>query len=470
MIEPSGQLVAGDEVERETRTTCREWMTHGLHTAGELANTDAGDPSWPDGRSGDVLSGADRADWLRTPTTFRPIGEAVEAGWLVAVATQNKTPPGAMSGLTVAVKDIIDVAGMPVRNGTPGALWRDPTESAPAWSTLASAGARCIGKAATHEMAWGVTTPQIANPIDPARIAGGSSGGSAACVAAQISQGALGTDTGGSVRIPAALCGVVGFRPTTGSIDTGGITPLAPEQDVVGPIAGDVRTCAAMLEVLLGRPLDLNDPAARTVRGLRIGVLTKTGPLDAETATAYVDTLELLESMGVEVIACDTRLAQWSGSVSLLTMLASSAVLHAGAVRADPTGFGSEARALLTVGTGLSADTDLINRARNALATATADLFSKHRLDAFLTPTTPCVAPDRRADTVTIDARTEAISSALTRFTAWASVTAMPALSVPVHTSGMPVGAQIMAPPNREDTCARVALCIEEITGRVQTD
>src|SRR5699024_12689735 len=106
------------------------------------------------------------------------------------------------------------------------------------------------GEAALHEVAWGVIPPRIANPLHRDRMAGGSSGGSAACVAAGVSAGSLGADAGGSLRIPAALCGVVGFRPTTGLIDMTGITALAPEQDTVGPSAHDVRTSARMMEAL----------------------------------------------------------------------------------------------------------------------------------------------------------------------------------------------------------------------------
>ncbi len=394
--------------------------------------------------------------------------EALRAGWLVARDRRDEQAvrPGALSGLTVAVKDIIDVAGLPVRNGTPGALWRQPTESAGAWSRLAAAGARCVGKAATHEMAWGVTTPQIAHPLHTDRIAGGSSGGSAACVAAQVSQGGLGTDTGGSIRIPAALCGVVGFRPTTGTLDMAGVTPLAPEQDVVGPIAANVGTCTAMLEVLLERPLGTELRQGEVMRGLRIGVLQRAGRLDPVIEEAYRRTRAALERVGARFVPCDTPLLRQAGSISLLTMLASSAAQHAEAVYADPAGFGGEARALLTLGENLAPQAGLIDRARAALTARTAGLFTAERLDAFLTPTTACTAPPRGSDTIEIDGRAEPVAAALTRYTAWASVAAMPAVSLPVPSPDLPVGVQVMAPPHREDICVRVALLIEDITRR----
>jgi aspartyl-tRNA(Asn)/glutamyl-tRNA(Gln) amidotransferase subunit A len=388
-----------------------------------------------------------------------PRDPAVEAGWLVATAPEpNELGTGRLRGLGIAVKDVIDVAGMPVRNGTPG-FWREPASSAPAWQALLDAGAHCVGKSATHEMAWGVTTPEIPHPADPTRIAGGSSGGSAACVAAGVAVGALGTDTGGSIRIPAALCGVVGLRPTTGSVAMAGITPLAPSQDVVGPIARDVRTCAALAEVLLGRPLDLTPGTA--LAGLRVGVLADPGPLDDETSEAYDAVLHGLRDLGVEVVPCSTSLPRESGGVSLLTMLHESAALHADVVEADPERFGGEARALLTLGRPLAARAGELVRARTRLGAATLRLYAEKRLDAFLTPTTSCSAPRRDSPTVRLGGRQVPVPSALTRFTAWAAATGLPAVSVPGPSSGLPVGIQVMARPLAEPVCLQLALAVE---------
>lgn len=443
-------------------------MRRGLDVAADLAAEEPGPPGWPH-HEPSFGPRETRPVWARRPT--RSVGDALDAGWLVTRAAPGSTTgahptqAGPLAGLSVAVKDIIDVAGLPTRNGTPGGLWREPTESAKAWHRLAEAGADCIGKAATHEMAWGVTTPQIAHPTHPDHITGGSSGGSAACVAAGVSHAALGTDTNGSVRIPAALCGIVGFRPTTGSTELSGITPLAPEQDVVGPMTADVATCVAMLEVLLDR--SLRPDHVETLSGLRIGVLERTGRLDPAVAQAYLDTLAALEREGAEVIVCDTPLPRQSDHISLVAMLISSAALHAGAVHADPTSFGDRVRAPLTVGEDLTtADASTVDRARDTLTVRTARLFNEKRLDAFLTPTTPCPAPLRGADTVQIADKEYSVSDALTRFMAWASVACMPAVSVPVPVHGLPVGMQVMAPAHREDTCIRVALSIEQLTRR----
>jgi Asp-tRNA(Asn)/Glu-tRNA(Gln) amidotransferase A subunit family amidase len=459
-IEP---LVPGDAEEAETRATTVAWMLNGLDAVQTLPALHQSEAArW--GKSDSTVQ-LTSSTWSLDPRSASDsaITDARAAGWLVTAGdTAASSASGRLQGLTVAVKDIIDVGGLPTRNGTPGGAWRKPSCSASAWRLLADAGARCVGKAAAHEMAWGVTTPQIPHPANPDRCTGGSSGGSAACVAAHISQAALGTDTGGSIRIPAALCGVVGFRPTSGSVSTAGVTPLAPEQDVVGPVAGDVRTCLAMLEVLLGRPCTPRDlvPAS-----LRVGVLTRTGRLDPLVERAYTDVLAALQNAGVQLVPCDTPIARKAASISLLTMLLSSARIHAGAVHADPTAFGAEARALLTLGEQLADQSTTITSARHALRAHTAKLYADEELDAFITPTTPCTAPPRHDAVVDVGGRLEPVSAALTRFTAWSSVTAMPSISVPspVPDGDMPVGVQVMAPPHHEHTCARIALIIERL-------
>ena len=440
-------LVRDDPVEAATREQYGAWMRHGVGLA-EVAAETAHDPAWPP-------PPAVEADWTPWPgrdVAIDRVDEALARGWLVAAGDR------ASGGLPIAVKDIIDVAGLPTRNGTPGGRWREPGTSAPVWSALDTAGARCIGKAATHEMAWGVVTPQIANPLDDDRIAGGSSGGSAACVAAGAATAALGTDTGGSVRVPAALCGVVGFRPTTGSISSDGVTSVCPEQDVVGSLASDVGACVAILERMLDRPLA---SPSTSLEGVRIGALARLGRLDPAVEHAYRASVRALERAGATIIECDTTLHRTSASVSLLTMLRSSALAHAEAVRAAPTAFGSEARALLTLGEALAEHGGLIDAARRTVGAETAQLFTSQGLDAFVTPTTPCVAPVRGAETVEIAGRTEPVSAALVRYTGWAPVTAMPAVNVPVRSHGLPAGVQIMAPPDHDSVCARLALALE---------
>jgi Asp-tRNA(Asn)/Glu-tRNA(Gln) amidotransferase A subunit family amidase len=453
--EPLVPLVRGDEAEVKVRERYRGWATAGFPVIRELAGTKTCRVGWPD-RPGMPTRPVTPA---LCELTDSDVSRARSEGWLVSSPAERTSNTGRLQELGVAVKDVIDVAGLPTGNGAAGVRARVPAAHAAAWTALEAEGAWCVGKAATHEWAWGVTTPAIANPFDRKRYAGGSSGGSAAAVGGGAAHAGLGTDTGGSIRIPAALCGVVGIRPTWGRIDMRGITPLAPDQDVVGPLAVDVATAAAMLEVLLGRPCM---PGEGTVRRLRVGHVLRMGKLDSQVDHDYAETLRNLESLGADLVPLETNLPRMASSVSLLTMLTSSARLYAEHVRAAPETFGSATRALLTLGADLVGAEELV-QARRALEASTAHLFRDHDLDVVLTPTTPCVAPPRMTEHVELGTREEHVDVALTRFTAWAAATGLPAIAVPTGRGQLPTSMQVMAAPDREDTCLRLAHCIEQL-------
>src|SRR5699024_2176134 len=205
-----------------------------------------------------------------------------------------------------------------------------------------------------------------------------------------------------------ALCGVVGFRPTTGLIDMTGITALAPEQDTAGPIAHDVRTCARMMEALTDRGL-IDIGGADTRR--RIGVLTKPGRLDDAVQDAMNNTRHGLTKAGAELVDIDGMQFRDAIGVSLTRQLLSSAALYGRMVHTQPEGFGPEARALLTLGEELTASSGLIAQAAQTLTAQTAELFARHRLDVIMTPTTPGIAPAR--EHTTVDIRSEEHTSEL---------------------------------------------------------
>lgn len=451
---------AGERVESEVRGRYLGWARAGTSIVNDLANHTARTPIWASADPDDTRSAA------RTPTATDPaaIRTARRRGWLISQSAEIDPREGALSGLAVAVKDNIDVAGLPTRNGTPRGQWRTPPASAPVWDLLEAQGAWCAGKSCMHEMAWGVTTATIPGPVDDERITGGSSGGSAAVVAMGATRAALATDTGGSIRIPAALCGCVGLRPTQGATSTTGVTALAPPQDVVGPIAEDVETAALIFEVLTMRAIM---PAHDGVKGQRIGGLSRLGRMEPGVAEGYRKTLSLLADSGAILVEVDTVLPRASASVSLLRMLHCADALYGDDVRGDPLGYGPEARALLTMGADLALDTQMLDHAAMAVKAETADVFTRDALDVLVTPTCPCVAPKRSAATVEIGGRQEHVDAALTRYTAWAAVAGLPALSVPAQAPGpLPVGIQIMAPPGREDACIRTGLAIEQFTSK----
>ena len=190
-------------------------------------------------------------------------------------------------GPVIAVKDVIDVAGMPTTAAS-RVLHRFPDEDAECVARLRAAGATIAGKLNTHEFAFGATTTSphfgpALNPWNPEHICGGSSGGSAAAVAAGLVDASLGTDTAGSVRIPAAFCGVTGMRPSWGLVPTRGVVPTAWSLDTVGPLAWSAEECERLLETMAGQPLGNRDAGD----DLRVGVLTRLFE-DAEPAVATV--------------------------------------------------------------------------------------------------------------------------------------------------------------------------------------
>ena len=218
-----------------------------------------------------------------------------------AVDVRQK-PAGPLAGVPLLVKDLFDTAGVRTTYGS--LIYADhvPARTASAVERLEAAGAIVVGKANLDEFAWGVTGQNphwgdVGNPRLPGRIAGGSSAGNAAALAAGMCRLALGSDTGGSIRMPSACCGTVGFKPSLGKVPTDGMFPLCPSFDTVGPMARSVADCALAYSVLTGEPV----PEPR-LAGLRIGVLTRIPPLGPDTvgaerdkrALAFVDRLDAL--------------------------------------------------------------------------------------------------------------------------------------------------------------------------------
>lgn len=468
---PAGRLVPGDELEAQTATAYRAMMLRAVQIVSRAQRDgDGGGAALTWGRPPDEQHRppAPEAPWPDLPPTpqgdlLRRAREASSASRpaLVHVPSALASPrPGPLEGLAMVVKDLLDVAGQPTRSGTPGGAWRDPVVSCEAWERLSGAGAVCVGKAATHEMGWGSTTPAVAHPLDPARLAGGSSGGSAAAVAAGLVAGALGSDTGGSIVIPASLCGVVGLRPTQGVVPLSGATPLAPQQDTIGPLARDVSLCLRLFSLLAARPVAAPVPE---VRGLRVGVLA-TGPVQPGVAEQVERAVDLLAAEGARPVPVAVAETGWAAAVSLLVMLHASARLWAPAVVDHPEQWGSAARVLLTLGTELDdRDATMARQGARAVRGALARCFAEASLDALVLPATPCTAPRREDDTVDLDGRPQLVAAALSRYACLGAVTGAPALSVPcgVDGSGLPVGLQVLGPPRSEALLGRVAATVE---------
>jgi aspartyl-tRNA(Asn)/glutamyl-tRNA(Gln) amidotransferase subunit A len=363
---------------------------------------------------------------------------------------------GPLHGIPVTVKDVIDVAGVPTRAGS-DAYDALPTHSAAAVARLEAAGAVVIGKVATHEFALGVTSPQSRNPHDPTRIPGGSSGGSAVCVATGAGLGSLGTDTRASIRVPAALSGVVGFKPTYGTLPTNGVVSLSWTMDHVAPLAGSVTDATLMLDALLAGPSRLAWSPRREPGSLRIGV-AHAGFDDAlpGVADAALAALGALGVAGYPRSACarptpdDLAVANAAGLV--ISRCEAAAAHHS--LGLDRSLYWDEVREQLDAADGTTAVEYLdAQRIRGELRDRLLRAFDDHEVLAM--PTVPVVAPpvDDFADYLMVLAR-NAIPWSLVGF---------PAISVPVGlVDGLPVGLQLVAPPHAEDRLVEVGRMVEQ--------
>ncbi|MPZ74273.1 MAG: Asp-tRNA(Asn)/Glu-tRNA(Gln) amidotransferase GatCAB subunit A, partial [Nitriliruptorales bacterium] len=218
--------------------------------------------------------------------------------------------PGPLRGLRLGVKDVIAVEGVPRLCGAPGFVDDTPQpRDATCVARLVADGALLVATTTTHQLSYGVTTPGVSNPVAPDRIAGGSSGGSAAALATGLVDGALGTDTAGSVRIPAACCGLTALKPTEGIVPRDGVQPLSPTLDTVGPMARDVATLTAMLSSLAAAEIRPRLPA-----GLRVGVVEEAweSRLHDEVRTAWAGVLDVLRGQGARTAA--VSIPQWDES------------------------------------------------------------------------------------------------------------------------------------------------------------
>jgi aspartyl-tRNA(Asn)/glutamyl-tRNA(Gln) amidotransferase subunit A len=364
-------------------------------------------------------------------------------------------PLGPLHGIPVTVKDVIDVAGVPTRCANSQYVGR-PTRDAVAVARLRAAGAVILGKAATHEFALGVTSPQSRNPWDTSRIPGGSSGGSVAAVVAGMGLGSLGTDTRASIRVPAALSGAVGFKATYGRVPTEGVVSLAWTMDHVAPMATTVADAATMLEVLLGDGRSLASIAPQ-VGGLRVGVANAAfADADEQLEGVVRSAIEALGSAGAEVSAselpdeADLALANAAG----LVVSRVEAATHHRRLGLDPGSYWEEVGDQLRAAASIPA-VDYVDaqRCRGELALRLLGAFEHH--DVLVMPTAPVVAPP-------VDDFAAYLMLLSRNAIPWSFV-GFPAVSVPCGTvDGLPVGLQVVAPPDREDLLVAVGKAVEQ--------
>jgi aspartyl-tRNA(Asn)/glutamyl-tRNA(Gln) amidotransferase subunit A len=376
-----------------------------------------------------------------------------DAARLDAIAPDARGP---LHGLTLGVKDIIDVAGLPTRAGS-SFFRRDPVRDAPVVAALRAAGALVVGKTNTHEFAWGVTTEnphfgRTANPWDERRIPGGSSGGSGAAVAAGLCDLALGTDTLGSIRIPAALNGISGVRPATGALPIDDIFPLAVGLDSVGPMAREIVTVQRAYEVLAGEPV-----AAVTVRRacrLRGGRWDRVDP--AVTA-ALDEAAAALRGAGVIVDDVPWWEDELVPAVATVQQRAAARV-HEPLYAGHREEYGTDVRARVAFALGVGEDDERTARGVIAAARASWDAATRG-YEIALAPSAGAEAPFSPAPSAFRDDTIPLVTPA--------SAFGLPVAAVPIGfgPAGMPLGMQLIALGGDVGFSFAIARLYQQLTG-----
>ena len=381
-------------------------------------------------------------------------------------------PRGPLHGIPIGIKDNYTTADLPTRAGTSVEALTFPLEDSHCVSKLRAAGAVILGKLRMHEFAWGMVTPPTRNPWDLARVPGGSSGGAGAAVAARLCPAALGSDTGGSIRIPAALCGVVGLKPTYGRIGRSGIVPHSWSLDHAGPLTLTVADAALMLQVLAG--LDPADPATAAapvadytaglgepVRGLRVAVIRNHffDAIDEDVAAAVADAIRFFAGQGCTVQDVMVPSLRYGLGAIYAIELASSTAYHGRSLsQGHVAGFAEDVRDLVEMGRFVTGPDYL--RAEQARGLIMAEMAAVlDDAEVIISPASPLTAWRADEATVAIAGRQESVLAASWRLTYPFNLTGLPAIALPCgfDRRGLPISLQIAARPFAEDMLLRFA-------------
>lgn len=386
---------------------------------------------------------------------------------------------GPLHGIPLILKDNIETQGLPTTNGSRIFAGRRSECDATVWKRLREAGAVLLGKASMHEAAWGVDVPPACNPWDLARSPGVSSSGSGAAVAAGFCYAALGTDTGGSIRIPAAACGVVGLKATYGRVSKYGVFTHSWSLDNVGPLARHVGDVAAIIQVLAG--FDQQDPATarhpvpdfsaslkRGPRHLRAGIPQEYffDRMEPDVESLARQAIHDLEALGVELIPVRIPHISYGLAAILAIELASVSTAQDTYVRNKATRlqYAPEVRLLMEQGRFILA-TDYLKAERLRALLASEMRAAFESVDVLVTPTLPLVAWKKLDPVVRIQQQEEHALHACWRYTFPFNLVGLPAISVPCgFANGLPAGLQIVGKPFAEAMVLRVAQAYEEST------
>jgi Asp-tRNA(Asn)/Glu-tRNA(Gln) amidotransferase A subunit family amidase len=358
---------------------------------------------------------------------------------------------GLLAGVPVAVKDLMQVQGMPLTGGSKALGRAQATRDAEIVARLKRAGAVVVGLTNLHELAYGVTSDnphfgRVVNPVAPARIPGGSSGGSAAAIAAGIVRLAIGTDTGGSIRIPAACCGIVGFKPSYDALPRDGVLDLAHSLDHVGPMGRTVEDCAAMLAALLELPA-IPAWSRRNLSGATVARLGGyfAAPLDGEVRAAMDAAMQALAADGARCVARDIEGMELAAAIMLNTIAPEASAFHADRVRERGQDFGEDVRVRIETGFFFPVHWYLkAQRMRTRLVEGIEAAFGD--ADMLICPTMRATAPQIGASRVDIEGKSFALHTSVTNLTVPFNLSGLPAASIPWTASkdGAPISLQIV--------------------------
>ncbi len=359
--------------------------------------------------------------------------------------------PGLLAGVPVAIKDLMAVKGMPLTGGSKALGRALATRDAEIVARLRRAGAVVIGLTNLHELAYGVTSDnphfgRVVNPVAPSRIPGGSSGGSAAAIAAGIVRLAIGTDTGGSIRIPAACCGVVGFKPSYDALPRDGVIDLASSLDHVGPMGRTVEDCVAMFTALLELPA-IPAWSRRNLAGTTVARLGGyfAAPLDGEVRAAMESAMQALAADGARCVEREIEGIELAAPIILNTIAPEASAFHADRLRTRGEDFGDEVRVRVEVGFFFPAHWYVkAQRLRTQLVGNIEAAFGE--ADVLICPTMRATAPQVGSSRVEIGGKSFPLHTSVTNLTVPFNVSGLPAISIPwtLSKDGAPISLQIV--------------------------
>jgi aspartyl-tRNA(Asn)/glutamyl-tRNA(Gln) amidotransferase subunit A len=403
-----------------------------------------------------------------TVTADEALGRARQADKEIAGGRYQ----GPLHGIPISLKDLIDCQGTPTTAGSLVRKEHIAAADAPVTRLLREAGAVFVGKTNLHEFAFGTTTEDSGfgparNPHDPSRSPGGSSGGSAIAVATGMSLGTVGTDTGGSIRIPAAACGIVGLKPEWGQVSAGGVVPLSRQLDHVGPLAASVGDAWTLYNAMLpaGRRVSAL-PETAAVKALRLGVPSGYlfDRLDADVERSIRATIEMLRSKGATITEVPLPHANDIATVYLHLVLGDAAEYHARTLESRPLDYTPNVRLRLEMARYVMAE-DYIRALRGKSIIATEVDRALHGVDALVCPALSIPAPPIGAATMPVKGGNEAVRTLMLRCTQPFNVSGHPAIALPCGTTPaqLPIGLQLVGHKGRTPALVQAALAVEKV-------